>query len=152
MGGDLAQVRGAAVLEQVDALPGSERHPAADNRDRQTDRGQSGADMGRHVVRPLVVVGIAALVLGRQELEERLEIVAHRRRGVLLDQQRRRGMTTEQGQQSGFEPMRVDPLDDVAGELIGAATAGSGSEKGGERNDGLGCTGKGGARKRRARR
>ena len=79
----LPLVRAAAVLEQVDPLPGPERQPSADQRDRQLGPGEGGAQMGRHVVRPLVVVGVEGGVLRRQAFEEGLKVRAENDKQVL---------------------------------------------------------------------
>ena len=46
----------AAMLDQIDALPGAERQPAAAHRHVQRHAGQHGLDVRRHVVRALDVV------------------------------------------------------------------------------------------------
>ena len=82
MRGDLAPMRRAPVLKQIDALPGSETQPALDQRNRQIDAGQSRADMGRHVVGTLVIVGVARRVFRRDAVEKSLEVRANLRRRV----------------------------------------------------------------------
>ena len=59
----------AAVLEKEDPLPGPERKPAIDHRDRDLHAGEGGPDVRGHVVRPFIVVTIARRVLGRGGLE-----------------------------------------------------------------------------------
>src|SRR3954466_8720858 len=55
---DLAAVRPVAVLDEIKALPGAEREPAVDDRDRDGGVGQHRPDMGRHVVRAFRTVHI----------------------------------------------------------------------------------------------
>src|SRR5688572_8728832 len=69
-----ATVRAAAVLEQIDALPGAEREAAADQGDGELDLGQRGAEVGGHVVGPLVVMGVGVRILGRDAGEIGLEV------------------------------------------------------------------------------
>ena len=69
---------------------------AADDRDRQVHARQRRADMGGHVVRALVVVGVEARGLGREALERGLHVDEHVGRGVLGDQQRGRGVAAKQ--------------------------------------------------------
>ena len=67
---DLAPVRPRAVLDDIDALPGAERHLAVKHRNLQRRCGQHGLDMRRHVIRPLGVVHPAG-IFGRKPLERR---------------------------------------------------------------------------------
>src|SRR5450631_380894 len=89
---DLAPVRTGTMLDQVDRLPCSQRQFASQDRDVQRTRRQHGLDMRRHVVGAFGAVGPSG-VLGRQPVERGHQIVEHRRIGIFLDRQRRRGMT-----------------------------------------------------------
>ena len=97
---DAPLVRAGAVLEQVDALPAAEIRPAGVDRDREMGRGQGGADVRRHVVRAFLGVPVVAQVLRHDAPEELVEIVQHVRIGVLLDQERCRGVVQVEGQQA----------------------------------------------------
>ncbi len=57
------------------------------------------ADVRRHVVRPLGVVDVAR-AFRRGLLEPVRQVGAHVRVGVLLDEERARGVAAEDGQQS----------------------------------------------------
>ena len=57
--------------------------------------GEGGADMRRHVVRPLVIVRVERHVFGRDALEKALEIVARGPGGIFLDHERRRRVRAE---------------------------------------------------------
>ncbi len=52
-----AAVRRGAVLEQEDALPGAELQPSVGDGYAELGLGQRALDLGRHVVRPFVIVG-----------------------------------------------------------------------------------------------
>ena len=73
--------------------------------------------MRRHVVRTLVVVGVGLRILGRDPREIAFEVAARRRRGILLDQQRRRRVPAEQGEQAFAHMLRIDPVRDLPGDL-----------------------------------
>src|SRR5262245_5404868 len=62
---DLALVSTAAMLEEIDTLPGSKRHVAGAYRDGQVHAGERGAQVCRHVVRPFVIVLVAARIFRR---------------------------------------------------------------------------------------
>ena len=134
---DLADVGRAAVLEEINTLPSAERQPAADDRDREADIGQSGADVGRHVVGPLIVMGVEARRLGRDAVEESFEVGPHVKGGVFLDQQRRRVVAAEEGRQPGLELLRPEFARHPVGEFIEPATAGFDVKDGGELVHGL---------------
>ena len=82
MQGDLAMMRPAPVFEEIDALPGPEREPAAEDRDRQADIGEGGADMGRHIVGAFVIMCVSLGVFWRDDREISFEIAANFERGV----------------------------------------------------------------------
>src|SRR5690242_4336855 len=82
----LAPMRRAAVLEDVDALPGPEERTSILDRDREMRRQQGTADMRRHIIGALVVMPVAFDVLGRERTKKVLEIGADLGRGILLDQ------------------------------------------------------------------
>src|SRR5439155_7722709 len=96
-----ALMRRGAMLEEEDALPDAELEPAVGDGDRQLRLGQRTLDVRRHVVRPLVVVAVEAHILRHDPAQERVEIVADVGRGILLDQERGRGVLDVGGQQTG---------------------------------------------------
>ena len=48
----------AAVVPEIDRLPGAKHQSGAIEGERQAGGGKGGADVGRHVIRALIVVGI----------------------------------------------------------------------------------------------
>ena len=83
---DVPTMRRAAVLEQVDALPGAEHGPAIGDRDRQAGRGQRRTKMGGHVVGAFVVM-LVPIAFWRDAGEVALDVAARSGGGILLDQQ-----------------------------------------------------------------
>src|ERR1700735_1429264 len=69
-----ALVRPAAMLEQVDRLPGTKAEPPVDDGNGQMDLGEGGAQVRGHIVRAFVVVLIERCILGNKALEERLNV------------------------------------------------------------------------------
>ena len=94
---DLAPLRPAAVLEQIDALPSTERHFSPRHRNRKLHLGERGAEVGGHVIWSLDLVDVAAGCLGRDPVEEGFQVGPQVRVGVLLDQQRRGSVAAEAG-------------------------------------------------------
>jgi hypothetical protein len=82
---------------------------------------QRGLQVRGHVVRPFVIVLVESSAFGRQPIEELLHVTAHGRRGIFLDQQRSRGVPAEQGEHSGADRLRRDPLPHLGSELGEAA-------------------------------
>lgn len=98
-----ACVRGAAVFEQVNALPCAEGKATIYQRNGQRCLGQRRLDMGGHIVRPFGAVDEIShgRVIGRwhEPAEESLQVCLHVRIGILLHQKRAGCMLAEQGQQ-----------------------------------------------------
>ena len=94
-----AVVRGA-VLENINALPGAQRHSSLLHRNGELRLGQSGADVRRHIVRPFRRVPEQAVVFGDQPVEELVQVVHHIGIGILLNGQRRRGVLQKTRQQA----------------------------------------------------
>ena len=68
---DAALMRAVAVLDDIDALPGAERHPAALDRDAEAHRGEHRLDVARHVVGALFLVRVVRPL--RRERVQRIE-------------------------------------------------------------------------------
>ena len=81
-------MRRGAVLKQIHALPGTERHTAALDGDGKLGEGERRADVCRHVVRSLHGVAVQAAVLRHQAVKESVQVVDHVRVGVLLNGER----------------------------------------------------------------
>src|ERR1022692_2029129 len=117
-------MRRGAMLEQVHALPGTERHPAVLDGDGKLGEGERRAYVGRHVVRPLQRVTVEPAVLGHQAVEEGVQVVYHVRVGVLLNGERGGGMLHEDSEQTGAHPGALQPGGDLAGDFVQAFAAG----------------------------
>src|ERR1700691_6291708 len=105
----LASMRRAAMLSHIDALPGSERHPALGNRNLQRYAVEHGFDMSRHIVRPFHFVHPAGM--RRCEPPERGDKVgAHASVGILLNHERCRSVP--QIDEDGAVP-RLDGVEEM---------------------------------------
>ena len=100
---DLPGMRAASMLEQVNALPGTQHQFAITNRYRNLHQRQGAANVRRHVVFAFHDVPIERPILSDQPPKEGLQIAPHVGVGVLLNDQRRAGMLAEDGQQSALE-------------------------------------------------
>ena len=67
----------------------------------QLHAGQRRSDVGRHVVGAFVFMPISPRLLRRDAFKERFQIGADVPRGIFLNKQSRRGVSAEQGQESG---------------------------------------------------
>ena len=124
---DLSTVRTDAVFEEVDALPGSEGEFAVYKRNRQVHLGKGRFEVSRHVVRTFGVMPIRTGLgpgLGREAIEEGLEVGAHGGIGVLLDEEGRGGVATEDGEQTGMHALLPHPLVDGGGAFVEALAPG----------------------------
>jgi hypothetical protein len=95
--GNAPFMRPTPMLKQINALPGSERHPAVDHGNRQLDLSERRSQVRRHVVGAFVVVIVEARIFRRDSLEECFQIRTYFRRRVLLYQKRCRRVGTEYG-------------------------------------------------------
>src|SRR3984893_9447289 len=87
-----AAVRRGAVLEQEDALPSAELRPSAGDGDAELGLGQRALDVGRHVVRPFVIVAVERDIFWHDAMQKSTEVAPHIGRCILFDQQRRGGV------------------------------------------------------------
>ncbi len=100
----------AAMLAEIDALPGPQSERAAVHRDREARTQQRGLHMRRHVVRAFARVPIRE-ILRRDRRERRLQVDRHIGVRVLVDRERRRRVLNENLQQRRrrIEPIPVTP-------------------------------------------
>src|SRR5215472_9849905 len=112
-----AVVRGSAVFEQKDPLPGAELQPPVGNRNGQLGLRQCALDVGRHIVRPLVIVPVEGDVFGDDPLQKGVEIVPDVGRHILLDQQRGRSVRDVEAQQPGRDLLALGPARHLGGDF-----------------------------------
>lgn len=110
-------MRSAAVLEEIDPLPGAERKPPPDQRNRKLRLRQRCAQVSRHVIRPLLVMLVGVRILGRDAAEISFKIRFGRRRRILLDEQRRGCVTAKDGEQTLGHLLVRDPAHDLRSHL-----------------------------------
>src|SRR5215468_7581405 len=126
---DLAPVRPIAMLGEIDALPGAERKRAVDHRYMQRYSGYHCLNVRRHVVRPFDCVHPAGS--GRCDaVERRHQIGPHIGIGVLLDDERRRGMAQKERKDALLRPGLGDEADGLTGEFNEPQTVGLDNERG----------------------
>lgn len=113
---ELARVRGPPMLEQIDALPSAERELAVHDRNTQMRLRQRGSDMRGHVVGTFGGMFVYRR-FRRDPLEIGFQVPANRRVGILLDEERRRGVPAKDGHQSGLAGVPGEEASDNAGEL-----------------------------------
>ena len=105
-------------FEHIDALPGSQGHSAAHDRNRKLHLREGRAQMRRHVVRSFIIVRVTCRVFRRKLRKERFKIRAHFGGRVFLDQQRRsRCDGRRQSQGADVHGLRLQPLMYVPGDL-----------------------------------
>jgi hypothetical protein len=115
---EFAPVRAGPVLVEVDALLGSEHRPAFGDRVRELGLRQRCPDMGRHIVRPLILMPIATVsAIGYEVPEKHFQISLDIWGGVLLDQQGCRGVLAPDGQQASVEPLGPRPAANLIGNV-----------------------------------
>ncbi|CAH2599323.1 protein of unknown function [Rhodovastum atsumiense] len=117
----LALVRRGAMFPEIDALPRAKHQFPLDNGNRKLGLGQGGADMGRHVVRPLNVMHVASTPVGGETGEEAFEIGAHVGIGILLHQQRAGGVPAPDREQAGGDAAPAGKTAQRRGDLEEAA-------------------------------
>jgi len=69
-----AAVRRRAVLEQEDALPSAELQPSVGDGDAELGLGQRALDVGRHVVRPFVIVAVERDIFWHDAMQKSTEV------------------------------------------------------------------------------
>ena len=62
----------ARVLEQEDALPSAELQPSVGDGDAELGLGQRALDVGRHVVRPFIIVAVERDIFWHDAMQTRL--------------------------------------------------------------------------------
>ena len=72
-----AAVRRGAVLEQEDALPSAELQPSVGDGDAELGLGQRALDVGRHVVRPFVIVAVERDIFWHDAMQKSTEVAPH---------------------------------------------------------------------------
>jgi hypothetical protein len=109
MQNDLAPVRRAAMLEQINPLPSPEDHPPRSDRNGKLRLRKRGPDVRRHVVRTFGAVNIAPSALGCDLFEKSFEIGSNIGVGVLLNQKGGGGVAAENRQNTGGDVLPAGP-------------------------------------------
>ena len=128
--GDHAGVRGVAVLEEEEALPGAEGHAAIDDGDDFAGAGEAHADVGGHVIWSLIGVDEVGGVFWDEVVEEGFEIGAGAGVRIFHDDQAGAGVLDENGDGAGADARFRDDVRDLAGDLVGSLSGGPDGEAG----------------------
>ena len=113
MGRHAARMRVMAMFPNINALPGAEGRLATNDGNAEVHRGQRRANVRRHVVLALARVLKQRVAIGNQPRKKSLQIAAHFRVGIFLDQQRRGGMAQVQREQAILNADFLDPRNEV---------------------------------------
>lgn len=95
---DFASVTTQSVFDQINALPGSKRWLATDNRNREMSLSQRSTNVRRHVIDAFRAVLEHRITVGYHAREEPLQIANNLGIGVLLNQKARGRMPDKHGQ------------------------------------------------------
>lgn len=109
---------GAAMFEDVEALPIAQRERALDDGNRELYATEHGADMSGHVVRTFEGVTVEAAFLGDHAIEVGAEIGEDVGGSVLLNGKGRGGVLDEESEETSGEVLTVDPLLDFRGDVV----------------------------------
>ncbi len=88
------------MLEKENSLPSPEDHSPLGNRHKFARAGQSHTDVGRHVIRPLKRVAVAASILGDHALEETFQVPRSRGVCIFKNHKASAGVTDKNGNHS----------------------------------------------------
>jgi hypothetical protein len=112
----------APVFPQVNALPRSERQLARSERNAQIHRRQCRPHVGRHVIFAFSGVAEQGIAIRSQPRKKTLQIAAHFRIGVLLDQERRGSVLQMQRDQSILQLRFLQEFENLFGEVVKASS------------------------------
>jgi hypothetical protein len=121
-------MRGSAVLENENSLPGTERQIAGGDRDDFAGAGQHHAYVGGAVIGTFIVV-LVVRVLRDEALEEILQIATRGRRRVFHDDETATGMAHEYGRGAVGDLALPNDLGHVVGDFVGPLPFGSDLER-----------------------
>jgi hypothetical protein len=118
-------MRGAAMLEQEYALPGSKLHFAVDNRDCLAGTRQGHADVRRHVISPFRTVSKVLSSFRHQTIEKFLQVMSRRGIGVFHENDAATRVLNKHRDcptvQTALLDLRLDLVGDFVGPLASSA-------------------------------
>jgi hypothetical protein len=120
---DVAGVTLRAVFPQINPLPRSQRELSGADGKVQIHRRQCRADVRGHVVVAFRRVDKQRVAVRHEPLEKRLQIAAHIRVGIFLDEQRSRRVLQMNREQTVVEFILREPFFHLARELVKPASA-----------------------------
>ena len=113
------------MLPQEHTLPGSQKKPLRFDWDGEGRCRQRSLHVGRHIIRPLLRVGVERIVLGDEASEPALEVTARRRVGIFLNQEAGGCMLNEERAKSVFNSRSSNDLGEPRREFEEARALGS---------------------------
>ncbi len=93
----------AAMFPQKDPLPGSQCQVAVADGYQETRPGQDSANVGGHIIRPLIVMGITGVTIWHLANEIALQILKHAGISVFGDEQGGTGVLAEYLAEAGLQ-------------------------------------------------
>src|ERR1035437_4772950 len=109
------------MFPEVNPLPGAQHQPTSADRDGKIDGRKGSSHVSGHVVVTLDGMCEQRIPVGYQAGEEVLQVAAHVRVSVFLNQEGGGSVAEVQGHQAGSELVLCHPGCDFAGEFIKAA-------------------------------
>ena len=112
-------MRGAPMLEQENALPGSKLHFAVDNRDCLAGTRQGHADVRRHVIAAFRTVSKVISIFRHQTIEKFLQVMSRRGIGVFHENDAATCVPNKHGDYSIAQTALVDFRLNLVGYFVG---------------------------------
>ena len=122
-------MRRAAVLENEDTLPRSQREPPVHHRHDLAGPREHHPQVGGRIIGTFGGVNVMALVLGHEPLEERVQIGPRAGVGVFVDDEARAGVLHEHGRRAGGDAARAHHAGHVVGDFVRALAPGVDRER-----------------------
>lgn len=111
------------MFPQINSLPGAERHAAIGDGDAEIHSRERGADMRGHVVRTFAGVLEQGITVRHKAGKKAIQIGAHIRIRVLLDEQGGRRVLKMQRHKAEFEAPARNPRRDFPSEIVQPASS-----------------------------
>ena len=112
-------MRGAPVLEQENALPGSKLHFAVDNRDCLAGTRQGHANVRRHVIPAFRTVSKVISIFRHQTIEKFLQVMSRRGIRIFHENDAATRVPNKYGDCPIAHPALVDLRLDIVGDFVG---------------------------------
>ena len=118
-------MRGAAMLEKKNSLPGAELHFSIDNRDGFARSRQDHSNVRWHVIAAFRAVCEVIGIFRHQVVEELLEVASRRRVGILHNNHTATRVLNKNRDRSAAQSAFVDLLLDLVGDFVRSLAIGT---------------------------